>query len=130
MTGKRYYVTTLGTWKRNCANFANSHWLLLNDEPLATTGDGVSEGLRDAAGKPATSDVAPILALIEADEGAHSSLEDDREFEALPHPFSPTPISEKAHATLSACGLKPAATTVDVAEFAAKRHPLLAYRVF
>ena len=39
MTGKRYYLTTLGDWQRYAHRFANSHWLPLN--PAATISNGV-----------------------------------------------------------------------------------------
>jgi len=34
MTGKRYYMTTLGDWQRHAARFANSHFIVL-DSPAA-----------------------------------------------------------------------------------------------
>jgi len=30
MTGKRYYMTTLGDWQRHAARFANSHFIVLD----------------------------------------------------------------------------------------------------
>lgn len=113
MTGKCYYLTTLGAWQRHAARFANSHWLAL--EPAAG----------EAAG-----DATRILALVEADEGAHLALEDDAAFEPLPHPFAQKPISDAAQAALAAHGVAPGATTFDAAEAAARVHPLLRPRVF
>jgi hypothetical protein len=109
MTGRRYYLTTLGNWLRHSARFANSHWLALSD---------------------AADDSAPILALIEADEGAHLALEADPSFEALPHPLSQLPISDAAQAALAHHGVAPGATTFDAAEAVARVHPLLRHRVF
>jgi hypothetical protein len=109
MTGRRYYLTTLGDWQRHSARFANSHWLALSD---------------------AADDSAPILALIEADEGAHLALEDDAAFDALPHPLSQLPISEAAQAALAHLGVTPGATTFDAMEAVARAHPLLRHRVF
>jgi hypothetical protein len=109
MTGRRYYLTTLGNWERHSARFANSHWLALSD---------------------AADDSAPILALIDADEGAHLALEDDAAFEALPHPLSQLPISEAAQAALAHLGVAPGATTFDAMEAVARAHPLLRHRVF
>jgi hypothetical protein len=76
---------------------------------------------------PAT---AQILALIEADEGAHLALEDDADFQALPHPLAQRAISTEAQAALAAYGVEPGATTFDAAEALAKFHPLLRHRVF
>jgi len=112
MTGRRYYLTTLGDWHRHSARIANSHWLALTD----------------AADAPDES--APILALIEADEGAHLELEDDAAFEALPHPMSQLPISEAAQAALASHGVAPGATTFDASEAVARLHPLLRHRIF
>jgi hypothetical protein len=109
MTGRRYYLTTLRDWQRHSARFANSHWLALSD---------------------AADDSAPILALIDADEGAHLALEDDAAFEALPHPLSQLPISEAAQAALAHLGVRPGATTFDATEAVARAHPLLRHRVF
>lgn len=71
-----------------------------------------------------------ILVLIEADEGVHLALEDDAAFEALPHPLAPTSISDTAQSELAAHGVKPGATTFDVAEIVSRTHPLLRHRVF
>jgi hypothetical protein len=119
MTGKLYYITTLGAWHRHAARFVNSHWLALSH----------------AAPNDATSDAAPddataILVLVEADEGAHLALEDDAAFEALPHPLAQKPISETAQTALASHGVAPGATTFDAAEVIARVHPLLRHRVF
>jgi hypothetical protein len=112
MTGKRYYLTTLGAWQRHAADFSNSHFLSLD------------------AGAIALVEAAPILALIEADEGVHLALEDDAAFEPLPHPLANQPLSDAALAALSAHGVAPGATTFDAAEILARVHPLLRPRVF
>lgn len=116
MTGKRYYITTLGGWQRHAARFANSHWLAL----------GNSASPDDIPPNAAT----PILVLVEADEGAHLALEDDAAFEALPHPLAQKPISGAAQSALAAHGVAPGATTFDAAEAVARAHPLLRHRVF
>ncbi|MGA2847024.1 MAG: hypothetical protein ABSF68_16565 [Candidatus Acidiferrales bacterium] len=119
MTGKRYYLTTLGAWHRHAARFVNSHWLALG--AAATT---VAPGDIDA------DDATMILVLVEADEGAHLALEDDAAFEALPHPLAQKPISEAAQTALAAYGVTARATTFDAAEAVARVHPLLRHRVF
>jgi len=110
MTGKRYYLTTLGDWQRHAARFANSHFVALDDAAAA--------------------DATRILALVEADEGAHLLLEDDAAFEALPHPLAQKTISDRAQAALVPLGVAPGATTFDAAEVLARVHPLLRHRVF
>ncbi len=112
MTGKSYYITTLGDWQRHAARFANSHWIAL-----------------DPAAAPCDAE-AKILVLIEADEGAHLALEDDPAFEALPHPLAQKPISYAAQSALAPHGVAPGATTFDAAEALARIHPLLKHRVF
>lgn len=109
MTGRCYYLTTLGDWQRRSSRFANSHWLALSEPPTESS---------------------PILTLIEADEGTHLALEDDTAFEALPHPLAQKSISEAAQAALASYGIAPGATTFDVAEAVARAHPLLRHRVF
>jgi len=175
MTGKRYYITTLGAWQRHAARFADSHFLVLDapaaaDEGAASSAPtSVSAGLKAAATTSAEAIPGPmvpdnatgvaveasrqsrgtvpaddanagsdqsaendprILVLIEADEGVHLALEDESAFEALPHPLAQKPISDAAHAALSAHGVAPGATTFDAAETLARVHPLLRHRVF
>jgi hypothetical protein len=114
MTGKCYYLTTLGDWKRHAGRFENSHWLAVNAP----------------AGNVAVDDSTQILVLIEADEGAHLALEGDAAFEALPHPLAQKPISDAAQSALASHGIAPGATTFDLAETVGRTHPLLRYRVF
>jgi hypothetical protein len=115
MTGKCYYMTTLGDWQRHAPRFANSHFIVL--EPRTAPNDSPPES------------GARILALIEADEGVHLALEDEAAFEALPHPLAQKPISEAAQSALAAHGVAPGATTFDAAEAVARVHPLLRHRV-
>jgi len=109
MTGRRYYLTTYGDWLRHSARFANSHWLSLSEQ---------------------RNESSPILVLIEADEGVHLVLEDDKAFKALPHPLTQKPISEAAQIALAGQGIAQGATTFEVAESLGSKHPLLRYRVF
>lgn len=117
MTGKRYYLTTLGAWQRHAHRFVNSHWVALGELPAP-------------AAPPGLDDATPIAVLVEADEGAHLALEDDAAFEALPHPLAQQPISAAAQAALAPHGVAPGATTFDAAEALARLHPLLKHRVF
>jgi hypothetical protein len=138
MTGKRYYITTLGSWRAHAPRFANSHFILLDapqSSPAASTsasGEG-NYSHSHAPGDPlsqAPDDATPILVLVEADEGAHLALEDEPAFEALPHPLAQKPISPAAQSALAAHGVTPVATTFDAAEAVARVHPLLRHRVF
>ena len=117
MTGKRYYISTLGAWQRYTHRFSNSHWLALKS-PLP--GDNTPDAEQNQS----------ILLLVEGDEGAHLSLEDDPAFEPLPHPLASKPISDSALKALGSLNLPSGATTFDVAEAVARFHPLLRHRVF
>jgi len=119
MTGKCYYITTLGAWRRHATRFVNSHWVTLNDTTSAVVTD-----------KPVSDDATPIVVLVEADEGAHLALEDDAAFEALPHPLAQKPISQSARAALASHDVPYGATTFDVAEAVGRAHPLLRHSVF
>lgn len=121
MTGKLYYLTTLGDFQRHAARFKSSHWLALGSQGVDQTTPTTCESIAD---------VTPILALIEADEGAHLALEDDPAFKALPHPFAQRPLSESAQAALAPHGIAREATTFDAAEALGRIHPLLRPRVF
>ena len=148
MTGKRYYITTLGAWRAHASRFANSHFILL-DAPQAASNaaekaDVIAKVLDcaseegncspwhapDGPNKRTPDDAAPILVLVEADEGAHLALEDEPAFEALPHPLAQKPLSPGAQSALAAHGVGPGATTFDAAEAVARVHPLLRHRVF
>lgn len=120
MTGKLYYITTIGDWKRYAELLTNSHWIALDGGPSQTA--GVRSG--DVA------DAAKILVLVETDEGMHGALEDDPAFEALPHPLSPKPISDTARRALWQHRFPEAASTFDAIEVLGQLHPLLKARVF
>lgn len=113
MTGRLYFLTTLGAWRRNAARLEESHFV--------TAGATASSG---------ESDETEILALITADESTHLSLENNAEFEALPHPLSRTPVSQRVSAALVPFGVAPGDDTFTVAEKMARTHPLLRHRVF
>lgn len=109
MTGRRYYLTTIGDWQRRSSQFSNSHWLALQNS---------------------SEDSTQIIVLIEADEGVHLDLEDDKSFEPLPHPLAQKPISGSAKEALAAHGVLAGATTFEAAEVVGKIHPLLRHHVF
>jgi hypothetical protein len=125
MTGKAYYLTTLGALQRHATHVTSSHWLAVpsTNEPIPA----IDESAPCAAPLAATT---TIFALIEADEGAHLALEDDADFRALPHPLAQRPISPEVQAALASYGVAPGATTFDAAEMVARVHPLLRHRVF
>lgn len=125
MTGKAHYLTTLGALQRHSARLNTLHWLALvpDCEPVPAIGESDSAAM-------ALPETAQILALIEADEGAHRALEDDAEFRALPHPLARRPISPEAQPALAPHGVAPGHATFDAAEAVAKFHPLLRHRVF
>jgi hypothetical protein len=126
MTGRRYYITTLADWHRHAHRFANSHWLALSDDAIASRELPSVSAAHDAQ----PSDATRIIVLVDADEGVHLALDDDAAFEALPHPFAPKAISHAAHQALAAHGVAPGSTTFDAAEAIARAHPLLRPRVF
>ena len=132
MTGKAYYLTTLGAWSRHAGRVANSHWLALRAPASVAReeaeGAVCSAPTNDAPFVP--DETTPVLVLIEADEGAHLALQDDAEFEQLPHPLSQRPISAGAQAALAAYGVELGATTFEAAEMVARVQPLLRHRVF
>ncbi|HEV2222624.1 MAG TPA: hypothetical protein VGR84_06445 [Candidatus Acidoferrales bacterium] len=71
-----------------------------------------------------------ILALIDADEGAHLAMENDAEFETLPHPLARMPVSQRVSAALAQFGVAHGDDTFTVAEKLARVNPLLRHRVF
>ncbi|HEV2490945.1 MAG TPA: hypothetical protein VGT03_14155 [Candidatus Acidoferrales bacterium] len=113
MTGRLYFVTTLGAWRRNSARFGGSHFVAIDES--------VSKGDLDET---------EIFALITADESTHIALEKDSEFEALPHPLARTPVSEHVASALASFGVAAGDDTFTVAEKLARTHPLLRHRVF
>ncbi len=96
--------------------------------------DGASESTSEILNgrtQIATADEdARILVLVEADEGTHGSIEDDRSFEPLPHPLSDRPISTSARAALKGQGIGADDSMFNVTETVARAHPLLRHRVF
>jgi hypothetical protein len=137
MTGKRYYITTLGAWRAHAPQAASNAAEKADapkSSPAASTsasGEGNCSPSHAPDGPLNTPDDATlILALVEADEGAHLALEDAPAFEALPHPLAQKPISEAAQSALAAHGIALGATTFDAAEAVARIHPLLRHRVF
>jgi hypothetical protein len=124
MTGKRYYLTTLGAWQRHTHRLAGSHFIVLDDAPG-------SAPQRSANVQPSrTEESMRILVLVEADEGAHLALDDDPAFDSLPHPLAQKSISLNAQAALAPHGVASGATTFDAAEALARLHPLLRHTVF
>ncbi|MGH9730336.1 MAG: hypothetical protein ACRD4A_01450 [Candidatus Acidiferrales bacterium] len=111
MTGRRYYLTTLGAWRRHAGRCAETHFVALGAEN-------------------ATDDAPPIVALIEADEGAHLAMENDAEFEVLPHPLARMPVSQRVSVALAQFGVAPDDDTFTIAEKLARVNPLLRHRVF
>lgn len=141
MTGKGYYITTIGDWKRRVGSFANSHWLLLDGGdagPSSLDRECTSEAPVQRLALPGENGVsldrlaesARILVLVEADEGTHGGLEDDASFEALPHPLTQKAISDGAQAVLAIHGVKSGASTFEATEVVSRVHPLLRHRVF
>ena len=131
MTGKGYYLATFAAWRRHAARFANSHFVVLN----AGSGSApdISEGQQGIAQHTASGaiqDETPILLLVEADEGAHLTLEDDPGIIPLPQPLAQKSIPEVVQTALAGHGVAPEATTFETAEALAKIHPLLRHRVF
>jgi len=114
LTGKRYYLTTLGDWRGQVHRMVHSHWVAITE----TRAD------------PAADDQTPIAVVVEGDEGAHLALEGDPSFEALPHPLSQDKLSVAAQEALAPHGVSSGATAFDVAEALGRIHPLLKYRVF
>lgn len=128
MTGRRYYLTTTAAWQRLSHRCAEAHFIVLD----ASEGKDAVLGAqsRGAATSPPASDAALILALVTADEAAHIALENDVEFEALPHPLARTPVSERVAAALAHLGVVPGDDTFTVAEKLGCMNPLLRHRVF
>ena len=148
MHGRRYYLTTLGAWRRHAAHCAETHFVVIgasanSDAPeaaaiaIAEKSDALATVKTDQAAVSlhasqigATDDATPILALIDADEGAHLAMENDAEFEELPHPLARTPVSKRVNTALAAFGIVRGDDTFTVAEKLARVNPLLRHRVF
>ncbi len=128
MTGRRYYLTTTRAWQRLAHRCTEAHFIVLGipDEK------GMDLGVESRNGATSSPAEAPalILALVTADEAAHIALETDTEFEALPHPLSRTPISERVAAALAPLGVIAGDDTFTVAEKLSCVNPLLRHCVF
>jgi hypothetical protein len=111
MTGKLYYLTSLGAWKRHAERFVHSHWIAV-------------------AADKAIDEASRIFVVVDADEGAHAALEEDSDFEVLPHPLSDKPLSDVSWNALSPLGIGHGDSTFVAAEALARIHPLLRHRVF
>ena len=161
MTGRRYYLTTVGAWRRHAGRCAETHFVavtapeeqsghgshasqetettddrnrvcgaLTQAKACATGGERApAEGRLDGQAC-ATDNATRILALIEADEGAHLAMENDVEFEALPHPLTRVSVSQRVSAALAQFGVAQGDDTFTVAEKLACVNPLLRHRVF
>ncbi|HEX4076023.1 MAG TPA: hypothetical protein VHX49_11540 [Candidatus Acidoferrales bacterium] len=127
MTGKAYYLTTLGDWQRHAARFANSHFIVLGP---ANASKEAASGLSAAENPAIRAEETRILVMIEADEGVHLALEDDSAYEPLPHPLAQKPVSPIVQAALATHGVVPGMTTFEATEAIARIHPLLRHRVF
>ncbi|MHB8754952.1 MAG: hypothetical protein ACYC92_08360 [Candidatus Acidiferrales bacterium] len=148
MHGRRYYLTTLGAWRRHAAHCAETHFVVLallshngalesaesrsakTSDSLATRKANQTDSSLAATTTGATDDATPILALIDADEGAHLAMENDAEFEELPHPLARTPVSKRVSTALAAFDIVRGDDTFTVAEKLARVNPLLRHRVF
>ena len=115
MTGRRYYLTTVGAWRRHATRCAETHFVAVSAKNVT------EEGANDATW---------IVALIEADEGAHLAMENDAEFETLPHPLARVPVSQRVSAALAQFGVAHCDDTFTVAEKLSRVNPLLRHRVF
>lgn len=159
MTGKRYYLTNFDAWQRNAYRYSESHFIVLAVPDCGHGGStglrAGHSGDRSASSSEAQTRVgsacvpavdahvtsrggpacaagtaALIFVLVSADEAAHIALETDTEFEALPHPLSRTPISERVAAALAPFDVIRGDDTFTVAEKLARLNPLLRHRVF
>jgi len=143
MTGRRYYFTTLGAWRRHAARCAETHFVALNGSEeqsghgsIASQEAGATDESNGVSGECTqaeacdTDDATQILALIDADEGAHLAMENDAEFETLPHPLARTAVSQRVSAALAQFGVAQDDDTFSVAEKLARVNPLLRHRVF
>jgi hypothetical protein len=144
MTGRRYYLTTIGAWRRHAARCAETHFVAVS-APEEQYGHGSIASQETAKGNVvsvertlarlgeqvcATEEATQILALIDADEGAHLAIENDAEFETLPHPLARVPVSQRVSAALAPFGVAHGDDTFTVAEKLARVNPLLRHRVF
>ena len=120
MSGRNYYVTTLGEWRRNAHRFSVSHFVRAGF--LDVRGAGTE-------GAEAVTAASAVLVLAEGDEGLHNELLRDQAWESLPHPLGNRAVSDQAAKALAGLGVQKGATTFEVAEAAAKTHPMMRYQV-
>jgi hypothetical protein len=125
--GRMYYVTTLGAWRRSAHRIVSSHYVCLD---LASSPDSPPNQSVTARNVRSVDDDVRILVLVEADESGHNFLEQDPEWESLPHPLSQKALSDTVERALAGQGIASSATTFDVSESLGRTHPLLRYRVF
>lgn len=125
--GRMYYLTTLAAWRRSAHRIVGSHYVCLGLASSLGSSPSQSAAARNVRN---VDDDVLILVLVEADEGGHNFLEQDPEWESLPHPLSQKSISETVQRALAGQGITSDATTFDVSESLGRTHPLLRYRVF
>lgn len=131
MTGKGYYLATFGIWRRHAPRFAHSHFVVLTSETDESPVDPEKESRASGASSTAAiGDDTRILVLVEADEGAHLTLEEDPNITTLPQPLAQKAVPESVQNALAEKGVTRGASTFEAAETLAKIHPLLRYRVF
>lgn len=118
----------MAAWQRLAHGCSEAHFIVLGIPGGKATAPGSESG--DEAIDLSAADTALILALITADEAAHIALENDPEFEALPHPLARTPVSKRVAAALAPLGVLSGDDTFTVAEKLGRVNPLLRHRVF
>jgi hypothetical protein len=134
MSGRRYYFTTLGAWQRHAGRCAETHFVAVSmaeeEDRNGVCGEQTQAEARLGEQACATGDATEILALVDADEGAHLAMEKDAEFEPLPHPLARVPVSQRVSAALAQFGVAPGDDTFTVADKLSRVNPLLRHRVF
>lgn len=118
----------MAAWQRLAHRCTEAHFIVLH-APEGKEAHANADLRSKAANSPAP-DATLILALVTADEAAHIALENDAEFEPLPHPLARTPISERVAAAIAHLGVLPGDDTFTVAEKLGRVNPLLRHRVF
>lgn len=153
MTGRQYYLTTIGAWRRHAGRCAETHFVTVRgpegpqSEEATDHRNGVPAEQKQAKALPtdgerthdeahlgeqacSADDATQILALVDADEGAHLAMENDAEFEALPHPLARAAVSQRVSTALAQFGVGRGDDTFTVADKLAGVTPLLRHRVF
>jgi hypothetical protein len=72
VTGKRYYMTTLGDWQRHAARFANSHFIVL-DSQAPNHSVGAQHAVPDAARPEFGNVLDSAVERAASDDGDHES---------------------------------------------------------